>query len=97
MHRLRLLDVVCRLHEAGVQHNDLTESNTIFYKNRWAIVDFKEANKHKCRSDLEIEEGAVRPSEADFGCSEVWNLAMDLGVWRTGEFSRVLNNVCASS
>lgn len=79
-----MVDTVIRLHEAGVEHNDITEDNVIFYKNRWFLIDFEDADEHKCGGRMVIKEGDIAPPETVFGCSELWNLAMDLGVWRTG-------------
>lgn len=84
-----LVDTIIRLHKAGIEHNDLDEDNIIFHKNRWFLIDFEEANKHKCGGRMAINEGAIAPPETAFGCSELWNLAMDLGVWRTGKLIRV--------
>ncbi|EKM53063.1 uncharacterized protein PHACADRAFT_197495 [Phanerochaete carnosa HHB-10118-sp] len=84
--RLDVLRSVAEIHLAGVMHNDVNDDNILFTSTpngKPRIVDFEYAEKHKCRRELEIVEGAPAPPRALFGCPELWDLAIRLRIWRS--------------
>lgn len=89
--RLGLLSQAYELHRAGIQHNDLKGSSVLFNANDPFgnygpfITDFAQASKHTCGIRLPVVEGAIAPTRTDFGCDELWNLTLDLQLWRPGE------------
>ena len=88
--RLNVLSQVYELHRAGIQHNDLKGSSVLFNMNDPFgnvgpyIVDFALATRHTCGIRLPVIEGAIAPTRAEFGCDELWNLTLDLALWRPG-------------
>lgn len=73
------------MHMAGVEHNDLDATNIIRYMDHWWIIDFEHADYHACGVKMGIEVGAISPPTEQFGCDELWHVAMDLGLWRLGK------------
>lgn len=45
------------------------------------IIDFNEAFEHTCERKMSVQWWAWEPHVADFGCSELYNVIMMLGVW----------------
>ncbi|EKM53041.1 uncharacterized protein PHACADRAFT_210780 [Phanerochaete carnosa HHB-10118-sp] len=84
--RLEVLRSVVQVHLAGVMHNDINDDNVLFSStpdSKPRIIDFEHAEKHKCRRKLEIVEGAPVPERLLFGCPELWDLAANMGIWRS--------------
>ena len=82
-----VMDAVSQLHLAGVAHNDLSSGNVLLLPTpngrKPRIADFDHAEKHICRRQLEIIEGAPAPPRSLFGCPELWEFANKLGIWRS--------------
>ena len=75
------------IHAAGVQHNDIRSAN-LRRKDEddgpgpW-IIDFGHAEKHTCGRTRDIIEGEIGPDDHEFGCLELWELCLRVGVWRS--------------
>jgi tRNA A-37 threonylcarbamoyl transferase component Bud32 len=88
--RINVLSQIYELHRAGIQHNNVKGSSVLFNVNGPFghhgpyIIDFAQATKHDCGVRLAVVEGAVAPTRIEFGCDELWNLTLDLELWRPG-------------
>lgn len=87
MCRLDILEVIVRVHLTGVQHNDLRQENLRrkadpYSPGPW-VIDFGNAEKHNCLRCMEIVEGAVKPQSHEFRCDELWEICLELGIWRS--------------
>lgn len=70
-----------------MQHNDMMKFPHIVVKDDSPlIIDFAHASAHDCRCTMVISEGAYRPTEHEFGCSEVYQYARKACIWRPGTF-----------
>jgi len=80
--RLWVFTVVDALHASGLQHNDLHERNVRIdreLEKAW-IVDFEMASKHTCEHQPVVL-GTPEPHFANFGCSELFALAVVCKIW----------------
>lgn len=74
------------IHDAGVQHNHLDEYNVVINeRGRPFIIDFEHAEEHACGRKMDIVVNALRPAPSQFGCTELWNVIDDMGLWKPCE------------
>ncbi|KAA1473266.1 hypothetical protein DENSPDRAFT_779788 [Dentipellis sp. KUC8613] len=79
-----LIYAVIAIHEAGVRHFDLRNRNVVNYNGLPMIIDFGEAEDHECERQMEVEENVAAPIDDFFGCDEIHQLCIDLGIWKPG-------------
>ncbi len=89
--RGKIIEAFVRLHNAGVQHNDidtyhiiLDEADSENLKVR--IIDFDHAEKHTCKREMEIRPYEFAPWRGDFRCWELYDLALDTDFWTPSEY-----------
>lgn len=80
------MDCLIAIHNAGVQHNDIEPRNIVVKDGVPRIIDFEDASDHDCRCTTVIYEGAFRPNEYDFGCSELYHYTRKACIWRPGTY-----------
>ncbi|TDL16552.1 hypothetical protein BD410DRAFT_755325 [Rickenella mellea] len=69
------------LHSAGLQHNDISESNIVVNNDEPRLIDLGHATLHTCKRTLDIEPNELRPTMLKFGCRELHNFASQQGIW----------------
>ncbi|EKM59914.1 uncharacterized protein PHACADRAFT_181850 [Phanerochaete carnosa HHB-10118-sp] len=81
--RIAIVEAVLRIHAAGVQHNDLCESNILISADgrEARLVDFDHATKHRCMRRMRITLYSYPPLEADVQCEEVYEIASIMDIW----------------
>lgn len=69
-----------------MQHNDIEPRNVVLKDGMPLIIDLEHATDHDCHCSMDIYEGAFRPDEYDFGCSELYDYVIDACIWRPGAY-----------
>ncbi|TFY71217.1 hypothetical protein EVG20_g1793 [Dentipellis fragilis] len=59
------------------------------------IIDFGEAEDHECERQMGFTENVAAPSVSDFGCTELFQLCIDLRIWKPGKFQYIRNSIRA--
>ncbi|TFY66118.1 hypothetical protein EVG20_g4974 [Dentipellis fragilis] len=77
-----ILHAALAIHDAGVMTFDWAERNVLNYGGLPMVIDFDEAEPHKCERTMPVIEGKPAPRCTDFGCSEIWQLVEDLRLWK---------------
>ena len=80
------------IHRAGVQHNDFEDNDFRHVLIRGKddlpivrIVDFDRSTPHECGVKMPVKMGDYAPSEREFGCGELHDIAYTAGAWTPGE------------
>lgn len=82
--RQEILATVVWLHDLGIEHGDLNESNIVVDKDGLpSLIDLEHANQHCCTRPQPFKTGSVLPRQLEFGCDEIYNLTEALGFWRS--------------
>lgn len=84
MIRMDVADILMSIHEHGVQHNDVEPWNVVVKDRLPRIVNFEYAKDHDCGCTSIIYEGAYRPNQHEFGCTELYKYAYEACIWRPG-------------
>ncbi|PSR76125.1 hypothetical protein PHLCEN_2v8675 [Hermanssonia centrifuga] len=84
--RGKIIEAFVRLHNAGVQHNDIDTYHIILDEAdsenlQVRIIDFDHAEKHTCKREMEIRPYEFAPWRGDFRCWELYDLALDTDFW----------------
>ncbi|EGO03320.1 hypothetical protein SERLA73DRAFT_69209 [Serpula lacrymans var. lacrymans S7.3] len=67
----KLLDKFKLFHDAGLQHNAISERNVTVKNGEPYIIDLKLSRPHRC-DRIPIEHGASTPDEYKYGCWELY-------------------------
>ncbi|TDL16460.1 hypothetical protein BD410DRAFT_901996 [Rickenella mellea] len=73
--------LLMQLHDAGIQHNDISEVNIVIKDNKPRLIDLSHATPHKCDRTEDIEPGKLRPDALKFACTELHDFASEHGIW----------------
>lgn len=79
------------LHDAGYTHGSLQPSN-ILNKNGAAVLIDLEFVKgdHKCGRKASVKENGLENNSDDFGCSEIYNVARKMDLWKKSGLCSIL-------
>ncbi|KAA1470933.1 hypothetical protein DENSPDRAFT_818789 [Dentipellis sp. KUC8613] len=88
-----ILSSALAIHDAGVATHDWAERNVLDYHGCPMIIDFDEARPHECKRKMQVIEGEDPPRCADFGCSEIFRLVKNLGLWKSSESCSSLSRI----
>ncbi|PSR82306.1 hypothetical protein PHLCEN_2v6097 [Hermanssonia centrifuga] len=92
LNRGKIIEAFVRIHNAGVQHNDIETYHVILDQSdsenlKVRIIDFDNAEKHTCTRKMEIRPYGFAPWRGDFMCWELYDLALDTDFWTPTWFS----------
>ncbi|TDL13712.1 hypothetical protein BD410DRAFT_734956 [Rickenella mellea] len=73
------------LHSAGIQNNNISESNIVVKNGEPRLIDLSTATLHTCERTMDIEAGKLRPDALDFACTELHDFASEQGIWEASE------------
>ncbi|GLB43045.1 hypothetical protein LshimejAT787_1204940 [Lyophyllum shimeji] len=80
--KIQIWKLFTELHVSGFAHHDVDGRNIV--KNRdgkFVLVDLEHSRPHKCEVRLHILIGDFAPRRLDFGCQELYDLAIELDFW----------------
>ncbi|TFY77737.1 hypothetical protein EWM64_g6275 [Hericium alpestre] len=90
--KIGIVHALVGIHDAGLNHLDLTAGNILDYNGRPMIIDFEDSEDHECGRQIDIEIGAPGPSAImEIGCPELYQFFLDLKIW-TPAFIRYIDN-----
>ncbi|TRM67176.1 hypothetical protein BD626DRAFT_426999 [Schizophyllum amplum] len=89
--RTKVMQALKAVHDAGLQHNNLIPDTSLHFlydlvEEKASIVDFSNAEKHKCMLRMEMKAYTTPPLPHIFGCDELWDLATTIGFFGQGPF-----------
>lgn len=79
-----------RIHQAGVEHTVLESLSNVLVANDGLdvrIIDFDSAVQHRCTRRMPVTLYSYPPTEAEFCCTEIYELAVKLAIWTPGKSS----------
>ncbi|KAF8188087.1 hypothetical protein BJ912DRAFT_969157 [Pholiota molesta] len=80
--KIQIFKLFTALHASGFAHHDVDGRNIMKNQDgRFILVDLEHSRPHKCEVRLEVLIGDFAPPESDFGCDELYNLAIELDFW----------------
>ena len=80
--RLNIINVVKRIHDAGVVHGGFGVFDVLIANAKPFIANFKNASEKVCERRMDIVKGAITPKRELFGCTELYRLCVDLQIWK---------------
>jgi hypothetical protein len=85
VYRLQIFKLFTTLHASGFAHHDVDGRNIMKNQDgKFILVDLEHSRPHKCEVRLQVLIGDFAPPESDFGCDELYNLAIELDFWLPG-------------
>ncbi|KAJ7122040.1 hypothetical protein C8R43DRAFT_1032938 [Mycena crocata] len=70
------------MHSRGMKHGDLFERNILVCDGHPVIIDLESVEPHRCGIRMKTVPGATMPTEEEYGCTEMYDLADRIGVWK---------------
>ncbi|KAL1742995.1 hypothetical protein HDZ31DRAFT_75158 [Schizophyllum fasciatum] len=89
--RQRIMDTIKALHDVGFEHTDLGggETDHLLYdtsREMAFIIDFRDAEKHKCGLRMELLPYTCLPMPLVLGCEELCSIGQTIGYFGKGPF-----------
>ncbi|KAJ7122037.1 hypothetical protein C8R43DRAFT_1136312 [Mycena crocata] len=89
-----LLSNVAEMHKRGMTHGDLYERNILvngaseneddhLLHGHPVLIDLEFTESHTCHRRMELVPGAIMPTVEEYGCAELHNLILRLGLWKS--------------
>jgi len=84
LHRFRenIINAIKRIYDAGAVHGGPGIFDVLVTNTKPFIINFKNASEKVCEQRLDIVNGAITPTQEEFGCAELYWLCVDLWVWK---------------
>lgn len=80
-----VIQALVYIHKCGVRHGDFSSGNMVVddaeNPTRVVIIDFDNAELHHCERKLDINIYQFAPPSIEFGCSELYAIALELEIW----------------
>jgi hypothetical protein len=88
VYRIQIFKLFTKLHASGFAHHDVDGRNIMKNQDgKFILVDLEHSRPHKCEVRLHVLIGDFAPRKLDFGCQELYNLAMELDFWLPGMYT----------
>ena len=84
--RAKILRGLAELHKAGCHLLDLRERNVVVKDGQYRFIDLEDVSEHECCFRGEFIPDANRPPRFMFGCDILFDLAVEMGIWKDSEF-----------
>ncbi|GLB43051.1 hypothetical protein LshimejAT787_1205000 [Lyophyllum shimeji] len=79
---IQIWKLFTELHVSGFAHRDVDGRNVVKDRDgKFVLVDLEHSRPHKCEVRLRVLIGDFAPRESDFGCEELYDLAIELDFW----------------
>ncbi|KAA1473264.1 hypothetical protein DENSPDRAFT_266528 [Dentipellis sp. KUC8613] len=91
-----LVCAMVAIHNAGVRHFDIRNRNVLDNGGLPTVIDFGEAEDHECEREMDIIENIAAPMDSEFGCDELYQLCIDLRIWKPAMFKYIRSSRPAS-
>jgi hypothetical protein len=76
------MNAMQRIHDAVVVHGAFGVFDALIANAKPFIVNLKHASEKVCERKLDIVKGAIAPRRAQFGCTELYRLCVELQIWK---------------
>ncbi|KAF8059804.1 hypothetical protein FPV67DRAFT_1674240 [Lyophyllum atratum] len=80
--KIEIYHLFTELHGHGFAHHDVDGRNVVKNQDgRFILIDLEHSGPHKCEVRLQVLMGDFAPPDLEFGCQELYDLAMELDFW----------------
>ncbi|KAJ7122038.1 hypothetical protein C8R43DRAFT_51499 [Mycena crocata] len=88
-----LLLYVAIFHQHGMTHGDLYERNILVLNERPVLIDLESTTDHTCMVRMNTVPGALIPSVEEYGCAELHDLIVRMGLWHSDTLHFCAHNI----
>ncbi|KAF8156526.1 hypothetical protein B0H34DRAFT_465047 [Crassisporium funariophilum] len=94
--KILIFKLFTKLHVSGFAHHDVDGRNIVKNQDgKFILVDLEHSRPHKCGVWLHVLIGDFAPSRLDFGCRELYDLAIELDFWLPSMYYHVIRLLCS--